>query len=171
MGRKQEDLRNEPEVQSPTQSNVHLADTHTKDPSGPSPRHCFEQALHAALTDHKIAEARTLVAKAEAEIYAGRGTGDWHDEPIRTEDLAAAKARIAMSIGDRSAARAILVQAIEANSKAPSLRALMTEVMMADGRASDVRPILRHLGNAPTTRTRLDEAADCPEPKARDTSA
>ncbi|WP_461425279.1 tetratricopeptide repeat protein [Gymnodinialimonas sp.] len=107
----------------------------------------FEDALRMALETDRIADARTLVANAEA-VLAAHGASDPASADRTTQaQLAAAKARIAMATNDGAAARAILVRAIEKNPKAPALRALMTEVMMAAGRATDVRPVLQHLGN------------------------
>lgn len=105
----------------------------------------FDAALRGALTDHRISDARTLVANAEA-ILAGHGATT--ATSLNRADLSAAKARIAIATGDSAAARAILVQAIEASPDAAALRSLMTEVMMATGRATDVRPVLQHLGNS-----------------------
>lgn len=111
----------------------------------------FEAGLRNALVEDRISAARTLVANAEAILAAHEAAtaASPRVPKVSRTDLAAAKARIAMATGDGAAARAILVQAIEAAPKAASLRSLMTEVMMATGRASDVRPVLQHLGTAP----------------------
>ncbi|OAN80766.1 hypothetical protein A8B78_10305 [Jannaschia sp. EhC01] len=107
----------------------------------------FENALRAALDADRIADARTLVANAEAVLFAHEAAEASPSDRMTQAQLAAAKARIAIATGDGAAARAILVQAIERNPKTPALRTLMTEVMMAEGRATDVRPVLQHLGN------------------------
>lgn len=107
----------------------------------------FENALRRAIEANRISDARTLVANAEAVLAAHGAPEVPASDRMTQAKLAAAKARIAIATGDGAAARAILVRAIENNPKAPTLRVLMTEVMMAAGRASDVRPVLQHLGH------------------------
>lgn len=122
----------------------------------------FDAELREALNDDRISDARTLVAKAEA-VLAGH---DAASENVSRANVAAAKVRIALATGDDVAARAILVQAIEAAPKVAMLRALMTEVMMANGRASDVRPVLQHLGTTPQSRQDSSSvSADATHPK------
>jgi thioredoxin-like negative regulator of GroEL len=64
--------------------------------------------------------------------------------------LEAARARIAIHVGDYSAARAILVRGIEREPEVSALRALMTEVLLADGSAAQARAVIAHLGQPPT---------------------
>ncbi len=101
----------------------------------------FEARLHAALDHGDIRAARQLVAETEAETTPGA---------VAPSTIAAAKAHIAVADGDMPAARAILVVAIEAAPEVSYLRTLLTEVMLASGRATDVRPVLTHLGRAPS---------------------
>lgn len=107
----------------------------------------FDVELREALDGDRISDARTLVANAEA-VLAAHDASEVLAEDVTRADVAAAKARIAIATGDSAAARAILVQAIEAAPKVTMLRTLMTEVMLANGRAADVRPVLKHLGNS-----------------------
>lgn len=107
----------------------------------------FETAMRTALHANKIGDARTLVANAEAVLMGHASAESPIAAHVTRVQLATAKARIAMALGDGMAARAILVKAIETDPDAASLRALMTEVMLAEGRATDVRPVLKHLGN------------------------
>ncbi|QXT41190.1 hypothetical protein [Gymnodinialimonas ceratoperidinii] len=102
----------------------------------------LDAKVRAALRAENIADARTLVANAEAILSTHRESTS---AGLTAPEVAAAKARIAMAIGDGAAARAILLLAIERHPEAEALRSLMTEVMLADGRATDVRPVLRHL--------------------------
>lgn len=111
-----------------------------------SPAPTFDAELRDALAGDRISDARTLVANAEAVLTA-HDASEASGEKLTRADVAAAKARIAIATGDSAAARAILVQAIEAAPKVTMLRAMMTEVMLANGRATDVRPVLKHLGN------------------------
>lgn len=106
----------------------------------------FDVEIRDALEGNRIFDARTLVAKAEA-VLAAHDASEILAENMTRADVAAAKARIAIATGDGAAARAILVQAIEAAPKVTMLRTLMTEVMLSNGRAADVRPVLKHLGN------------------------
>jgi hypothetical protein len=64
--------------------------------------------------------------------------------------LEVARARIAIHLGDFAAARAILVRGIEREPDAPALRALMTEVLIADGSAAQARAVVAHLGRPAT---------------------
>ncbi|MFW5881136.1 MAG: hypothetical protein ACOCTP_01280, partial [Roseicyclus sp.] len=64
--------------------------------------------------------------------------------------LEIARARIAIHTGDYPAARAILVRGIEREPDVSALRALMTEVLIADGSASQARAVVSHLGQPPT---------------------
>lgn len=130
----------------------------------------FEHALNAALEGNRIAEARTLVANAEAVLAAHGTPASGRSERTSRSQLAVAKARIAIATGDGAAARAILVRAIETNPKVPALRVLMTEVMMAAGRATEVRPVLQHLGNGPSVGRDPADGFTPPPPKLRDTS-
>lgn len=115
----------------------------------------FEAALRKALKANRIADARTLVANAEAVLFAQEQADATPLEVMTKAQVAAAKSRIAMATGDDAAARAILVNAIESDPNAPALKALMTEVMLAAGRATDVRPVLQHLGNRPSAEQEL----------------
>ncbi len=102
----------------------------------------FQDALDAALLADDIRTARCLVA--EEEVRQIESIGAVHARV--TAEISAAKARIAMATNDGPAAHAILLAAIEAAPENRSLRVLMSEIMLATGRASDVRPVLRHLG-------------------------
>ncbi len=108
----------------------------------------FDADLLEALRNNELSTARCMVADAEAVLAAHDLSAE--TEALRTalsrSHLAGARARIAMSAGDYVAARAILVQAIERWPDVTLLRAMMTEVMLASGRAKDVRPVLTHLG-------------------------
>jgi Tfp pilus assembly protein PilF len=64
--------------------------------------------------------------------------------------LEIARTRIAIHLGDFSAARAILVRGIEREPDVPALRALITEVLIADGSAAQARTVVRHLGQPAT---------------------
>lgn len=126
---------------------------------GASPREKFAADLRAALSDGRVPEARNLVAAAETELrrlspddIGVTGAG------ITAIDLAAAKARIAASIGDDLAAHAILLHAIETLSDTGALRILMTELMLASGRATDIRPVQRHIGQPPGNLEKVDDA-------------
>lgn len=132
--------------------------------------HPFESALTSALDASNIADARTLVANAEAVLFGHKASDAAQTEPTTQAQLAAAKARIAIATGDGAAARAILVQAIERNPKTTALRALMTEVMMAEGRATDVRSVLRHIGNGAGRDRPATPDTQVAGPTLRDTS-
>lgn len=126
----------------------------------------FEHAVRAALEADRIADARTMVANAEAVLAAHSAVTEAEVARASFVEIAGAKARIAIATGDGAAARAILVQAIERSPQSTTLRALMTEVMMAAGRATDVRPVLQHLGHKPMARQDPD---DIVPPTASDT--
>lgn len=126
----------------------------------------FDVDLSDALQADQISAARTLVANAEAVLAAHEAEEDAKALDVSRADVAAAKARIAIATGDGAAARAILVQAIEAAPKVVALRTLMTEVMLATGRAADVRPVLQHLGHAVQPKGETQHA----EGKAKDSS-
>jgi predicted Zn-dependent protease len=117
----------------------------------------FDATLRHALHDEDLPTARSLVANAEAILAAHEKTSTKKTHPTAMTKplLASAKARIAMTAGDPVAARAILVQAIERWPEETPLRVMMTEVMLASGRAKDVRPVLTHLG-----RTALSASTD-----------
>ena len=127
----------------------------------------LEAAVRAALRAENIRDARTLVSNAEAILAGHAPSQSPRMEPSSRSQIAAAKARIAIATGDGAAARAILVQAIEADPNTKTLKTLMTEVMMADGRATDVRPVLKHLGNDARTE---EVASDDNGSSVRDTS-
>lgn len=112
----------------------------------------FDEDLQDALHSKDLGSARSIVADAEAVLAAHERATANEARPVLVPKphLAGAKARIAMTAGDPTAARAILVQAIERWPDVPPLRAMMTEVMLASGRAKDVRPVLAHLGRQPT---------------------
>ncbi|ABD55753.1 hypothetical protein [Jannaschia sp. CCS1] len=175
MGRKQEDLSDASTLamqrRTPQRPQADRRDEMDGTAADPLSELTFEQALRDALASGQIAEARTLIATAEAALHAPGMPGQGYGDMVGPTDLAAAKARTAMATGDRAAARAILIRAIEADPKAAPLKALMTEVMMADGRATDVRPVLQHLGNDPTDITTTPGTSDeGPGPILRDTS-
>ncbi len=108
--------------------------------------------VREALSENRVGEARTLVAAAEAVLAAqGQSATKTSATDISRIDVAAAKARIAVAMGDSRAAHAILVQAIESCPDAPALRVLMAEIMLATGRATDIRPVLHHLGRPPAS--------------------
>lgn len=102
----------------------------------PLTRGSFDALLSEALAAGRVVQARNLVARAERE------GGDGLD---RTE-VARAKARIALSLSDTKAARAILLKAIERDPDAAGLRSLMTEALMASGNAGQARAVMTHLG-------------------------
>ncbi|MBF9043780.1 hypothetical protein HKCCE4037_10605 [Rhodobacterales bacterium HKCCE4037] len=106
----------------------------------------FLSAVRLALATDDIRSARTLVAAEEARLREDGGT----PSASALAEVSAAKARIAMASNDASAAHAILVTAIEAAPDDRALQVLMSEVMLASGRATDVRPVLSHLGKTPT---------------------
>lgn len=113
----------------------------------------FETALRAALAADCLCSARKVVADAEAVLVSqDRGS---HAETIAATpsraELAGAKAKIAMAVGDISAAHAILVTAIETHPDVAALKTLMAEVMLATGRATDIRSVLHHLGREPVS--------------------
>lgn len=115
---------------------------------GITPGKSFDSELRDALRSQNIADARTLVANAEAVLAAHSSTPPKAGMVLSPAQLAAAKARIAMAVGDGAAARAILLLAIERSPQDDALRTLMAEVMLADGRATDVRSVLKHLNGA-----------------------
>lgn len=127
----------------------------------------LEAKVRDALQSENIRDARTLVANAEAVLFGHASGQAARPDAAPRSQIAAAKARIAIATGDKAAAHAILVQAIEVDPQTSALRSLMTEVMMATGRASDVRPVLQHLGSDPR---RDDQSPDAAGPTARDTS-
>lgn len=102
----------------------------------------FQDELLSALKEVDIRGARSLVAREETRLR------DQGSDPAGAgfAELAAAKARIAHATGDAAAAHAILVAAIETAPEVRMLRILMSEIMLSAGRASDARPVLRHLG-------------------------
>jgi hypothetical protein len=97
----------------------------------------FEVLISARLADGRVAYARDLVARAVSEGL----------EPAAIE---AARARIALHQGDITAARAILVRGIERTPGSTGLKALMAEVLMADGSAAHAREVIGRLGLPPT---------------------
>jgi len=101
-------------------------------------------AVDAALAQRDFRLARTQVAEAETNA----GLPPWVAR--------LAKARIAQADGDLEAATAILVLAIEAAPGVAALRRLMTEVLLAKGRAGHARDVLHHLGRAPSNPPRDD---------------
>jgi predicted Zn-dependent protease len=116
----------------------------------------FELRIWSRIEAGDVAGARTLVAEAEA----ARAEGAEAAQPRSV--IAAAKARIAFATGDEPAARAILVMAIEAEPAVPHLRTLLAEIMLASGRATDVRPVLQHLGQPPSDPERRDAPDERP---------
>lgn len=117
--------------------------------AGAAHQQSLDLDLRNALQANRIADARTLIANAEAILIGHEAGAPPHAEGVSRDQVAAAKARIAIATGDAAAAKAILVTAIERQPDAAVLRALMTEVMLSEGRATDVRPVLQHLGNRP----------------------
>lgn len=119
----------------------------------------FDANLQHALRLKNLSAARSIVADAEAVLAAHDLTKavEARSASMSKSHLAGAKARIAMSAGDPTAARAILVQAIERWPDVQPLRAMMTEVMLATGRARDVRPVLTHLGRPSPSRSTAQE--------------
>jgi hypothetical protein len=97
----------------------------------------LEALISARLAAERVACARDLVARAIVEGL----------EPAAVE---AARARIALHLGDMPAARAILVRGIERTPGATGLKALMAEVLMAGGSAAHARDIIGRLGLPPT---------------------
>lgn len=65
---------------------------------------------------------------------------------LAPHEAALIRARIAQSQGDMTAARAILVSAIEATPDQAAPRRAWVEVMVATGTAADARAVLHHLG-------------------------
>lgn len=114
-------------------------------PPIPSQGVTFLQDVATALAENEVQRARTIVAEEEALLFSG----DPAATQVTRADIAAGKARIALTMNDGPAAHAILVAAIEAAPTHRSLRVLMTEAMLAMGRAADVRPVLRHIGERP----------------------
>ncbi|MEX3014758.1 tetratricopeptide repeat protein [Gymnodinialimonas hymeniacidonis] len=102
----------------------------------------FLAQLQSALSDADLKRARNLVAEEEGRLE----DMDRVEAAGARARVAAAKARIAVKSGDGAAAHAILVAAIETNPTDRALRVLMSEVMLATGRATDVRPVLKHIG-------------------------
>lgn len=123
------------------------------------PEDTLDAQVRAALRAENISGARTLVANAEAVLSSHQATTAPAPADFTVPQIAAAKARIAMAVGDGAAARAILLLAIERHPEAVALRSLMSEVMLADGRATDVRPVLRHL-----KRNSTKAVSDRPDP-------
>ena len=121
----------------------------------------FNHNLAVALRDKDLVAARKIVADAET-VLMSQECKTSSSEPttaLSKPHLAAAKTRIAMRANDPLAARAILVQAIERWPDALFLRTLMTEIMLASGRAKDVRSMLTHLGQ-PTDTSPEDQAIE-----------
>lgn len=114
----------------------------------------FRAALDAALYENDIRAARCIVAEEEARQIESVGAA----QTSITAEISAAKARIAMATNDGPAAQAILLAAIEAAPENRSLRVLMSEMMLANGRASDVRPVLKHVGK---------QSAACPQDRSQ----
>lgn len=112
----------------------------------------LDTQVREALSENHVGKARSLVAAAEAVLAAQEQAASKASAvDISRIDVAAAKARIAVALGDSRAAHAILVQAIESCPDAPALRVLMAEIMLATGRATDIRPVLHHLGRPPAS--------------------
>ena len=111
----------------------------------------LELLVELALEQRDLRLARRLVAEAEA--------GDGGLSAVLAARL---KARIALADGDIGAARAIVVTAAERAPDHPALRALLTEVMVAAGTASDARAVLTHLGKPPVNPA--DPATESGEP-------
>ena len=117
------------ETVPPSPACIDSADTHRSS--------TLMDRLTNALAQFDFRKARTLVAEAAT------------DESVETwETIELGKARISLAAGDHIAAQAILVMAIEKVPTDQRLRTFLTEVMMAAGRATDVRPVLLHLGAA-----------------------
>ncbi len=102
----------------------------------------FLGQLQSALAAVDFQKARNLVADEEGRLHEL----DQSEAIEARAQVAAAKARIAVKAGDGAAAHAILLAAIETNPGNRALRVLMSEVMLATGRATDVRPVLKHIG-------------------------
>ena len=84
--------------------------------------------------------ARTLLAEADSAADADAPEcPTWAEREL-------ARARIAMAADDAIAAQAILVRAIECDPADPALRTLLSEHMLSNGRAGDVRAVLQHIG-------------------------
>ncbi|MCU4653404.1 hypothetical protein N8I71_11205 [Roseibacterium sp. SDUM158016] len=98
----------------------------------------LDALIPARLAAGRVRDARDLVARADRERTA---------DPASLE---AARARIAMHHDDLMAARAILVRGLERTPEATGLRALMAEVLMADGDAAHAREVIARLGEPPT---------------------
>jgi thioredoxin-like negative regulator of GroEL len=92
--------------------------------------------LDLALEQGRVDRARAILAEAEVEGAVPASIG------------AQIRARIALAAGDLEAAQAILVAAVEAEPAAGLSRTLLAEVMVAAGRASDVRAVLSVLGTS-----------------------
>lgn len=105
----------------------------------------FDMDLLNALRSENIADARDIVANAEVILSAHKASRASAKGDLSPIQIVAAKAQIAIAVGDTAAAKAILVRGLDIQPDAPSLRALLTEVMLSQGRATDVRPILQHL--------------------------
>ncbi len=117
----------------------------------------FLAAVNGALAAADIREARSLIAAEEEKQRSASAD----DNVLEFSDLVTAKVRVALATDDGEAAHAILVAAIEAAPENRALRVLMSEVMLAIGRAADVRPVLRHIGRpSPSDETDTRRAGD-----------
>lgn len=105
----------------------------------------FDMDLLNALRSENIMDARNIVADAEVILSAHKASRASAKGDLSPIQIVAAKAQIAIAVGDAAAAKAILVRGLDIQPDAPSLRALLTEVMLSQGRATDVRPVLQHL--------------------------
>ena len=105
----------------------------------------LNSSVRQAISEGNIRLARDLLAAEEQRVSEiGLANTDHAHAQI-----AAGKARIALATQDGAAAHAILLSAIEAAPENRSLRVLMSEVMLSNGRATDVRPVLSHIGRDP----------------------
>lgn len=99
--------------------------------------------LDAVISARLAVEGGVAAARDDVAAAVGAGTcPSWA--------LEIARARIAIHVGDFSAARAILIRGIEREPDVSALRALMTEVLIADGSAGQARAVMAHLGQPPT---------------------
>ena len=110
----------------------------------------LEVMLDAALAVGAVAVARDALSTALG------------DGALPAWRAACLKARIALETGDHLAAKAILVMALERGADTPTLRAMLTEVMVAAGTASDARAVLHHAGRPPAA----PEPPSAPAPDA-----
>ncbi|MEJ6395419.1 hypothetical protein V8J82_19315 [Gymnodinialimonas sp. 2305UL16-5] len=138
-------MRKGPPGSAPSALTPSPQDAPTDMPVG-SPLDQFQLNLARALERSEFALARSIVSEAEENAQ-----GPTPLTSIRPVDLTIAKARIAIARNDEGAARAILVTAIERHPKDQALRTLLAEVMLASGQATNVRPVLRHIGNDPAS--------------------